>query len=262
VLACVCLKEINSTTGAVAATEEKFAGTPANLIPSMPSPTKHRKRKPGGANGLASSTGSNGKKKKPKPSDFVISNPRDFRQEIHVDFNSDIGFRGLPAEWEAMLRSGGISKDDVVNHSERVLEVLEFQANGMKPIPRTTSTASSSSSAAATTSTTSTSTSTSTTTSQSTAAVPPASPTATPPRDQAAESTTTTTDAAPAKLAEGAAVAGPEAATTDKPDKTAAGDAEPAEAATRKKKKKKKSSNPLEDGTRGTLASHSRVRLY
>jgi len=72
------------------------------------------------------------KKRKDRNQFFEISQPVNFRQKIHVDFDTDSGFRGLPVEWEAMLKSGGISKEDVVKHHEQVLEVLEFQARGFQ----------------------------------------------------------------------------------------------------------------------------------
>ena len=72
-----------------------------------------------------------------------------FKHDIHVDFSSDTGFRvrlqsfctvavivlifvrqGLPKEWEALLKSNGITKADVVSHAQEVLDVLEFQDKG------------------------------------------------------------------------------------------------------------------------------------
>jgi len=43
-----------------------------------------------------------------------------------VDFNSTSGFSGLPSEWEALLASSGINKDDVMNNSQAVLDILDF----------------------------------------------------------------------------------------------------------------------------------------
>ncbi len=37
-----------------------------------------------------------------------ISSPTNIKHEIHVDFNSETGFSGLPAEWEEMLKRSGI----------------------------------------------------------------------------------------------------------------------------------------------------------
>jgi len=59
-------------------------------------------------------------------SDCIISAPFEVHHGIHVDFNSTTGFSGLPREWEVMLQTSGIDKNDVVNNSQAVLDVLEF----------------------------------------------------------------------------------------------------------------------------------------
>ena len=55
-----------------------------------------------------------------------ISKPANVSHDIHVDFNSETGFTGLPAEWEQMLKSSGITKDVVVANPKAVVEVLRF----------------------------------------------------------------------------------------------------------------------------------------
>jgi len=94
---------------------------PASLIPTTSvasaAPKKKKKRV----------------KKKQKASDFELSAPRDFRQTVHVDFNSETGFSGLPPEWDALLKSSDISKEDVINNSTAVISALEFYENGYKP---------------------------------------------------------------------------------------------------------------------------------
>jgi len=45
---------------------------------------------------------------------------------VHVDFNSETGFIGLPAEWENLLKEGGIDREMVLNNPDAVLDVLEF----------------------------------------------------------------------------------------------------------------------------------------
>jgi len=68
----------------------------------------------------------------------IVSQPFNVEHNIHVDFNSDTGFVGLPSEWEALLKSSGISRDEVVQNSADVLKVLEFQdqlAKGNKNVP-------------------------------------------------------------------------------------------------------------------------------
>lgn len=58
----------------------------------------------------------------------IVSSPFNVQHNIHVDFNSETGFVGLPLEWEALLKSSGISRDDVLKNADDVLKVLEFQA--------------------------------------------------------------------------------------------------------------------------------------
>ena len=59
------------------------------------------------------------------------STPFKVKHQIHVDFDSDTGFRGLPPDWETLLKSAGISKEEALVNSEQVLQVLEFQSNYM-----------------------------------------------------------------------------------------------------------------------------------
>jgi len=58
-----------------------------------------------------------------------VSAPFDIQHNVHVDFDSDTGFKGLPADWEAMLKSSGITRDEVLENHEEVLSLLEFQDN-------------------------------------------------------------------------------------------------------------------------------------
>uniref|UniRef100_A0A7S1YKR7 non-specific serine/threonine protein kinase n=1 Tax=Sexangularia sp. CB-2014 TaxID=1486929 RepID=A0A7S1YKR7_9EUKA len=58
----------------------------------------------------------------------VVSQPFNVVHKVHVDFNSDSGFTGLPDEWEAMLTSSGISKEDVLANPSDVLDVLDFES--------------------------------------------------------------------------------------------------------------------------------------
>jgi len=47
---------------------------------------------------------------------------------IHVDFSTEFGFKGLPPEWESLMKTGGLTKEDVKENSEAVMNVLEFGA--------------------------------------------------------------------------------------------------------------------------------------
>ena len=73
------------------------------------------------------------KKKKIKAGEFELSAPTNFRQTVHVDFNSESGFSGLPSEWDALLKSSDISKEDCIQNSNAVISALEFYENGYKP---------------------------------------------------------------------------------------------------------------------------------
>ena len=68
------------------------------------------------------------KKKKFNPENFAISGPSNFRQPIHVDFTSESGFRGLPNEWEVLLK-GAITKEEATANPQEVLQCLEFHHN-------------------------------------------------------------------------------------------------------------------------------------
>lgn len=70
--------------------------------------------------------GTTKKKGKKEDDDFTVSAPFNLEHGIHVDFNSTSGFSGLPKEWEALLSSSGIRKEEVVQNHQAVLDVLEF----------------------------------------------------------------------------------------------------------------------------------------
>ncbi|KAL6052025.1 hypothetical protein QOT17_018815 [Balamuthia mandrillaris] len=57
---------------------------------------------------------------------FSVSMPLNVRHLIHADFNAASGFRGMPSEWELMLK-GTISKDEALEEPDAVLDVLQFQ---------------------------------------------------------------------------------------------------------------------------------------
>eukprot|EP01124_Arcella_intermedia_P020313 TRINITY_DN2779_c0_g1_i6.p1 TRINITY_DN2779_c0_g1~~TRINITY_DN2779_c0_g1_i6.p1 ORF type:complete len:480 (+),score=120.13 TRINITY_DN2779_c0_g1_i6:137-1576(+) len=57
---------------------------------------------------------------------FTVGTPFNVKQKIHVDFDSATGFEGLPPEWEASLKSSGITKNEVIAESGVVLDVLKF----------------------------------------------------------------------------------------------------------------------------------------
>merc|ERR1719282_343961 len=59
--------------------------------------------------------------------DTIVSQPFSVQHQIHVDFDSDTGFKGLPQEWEALLGTGAITKEEVLAKPDAVLSCLETQ---------------------------------------------------------------------------------------------------------------------------------------
>lgn len=55
-----------------------------------------------------------------------ISRPYGLQHIVHVDMDSATGFTGLPPEWEKILKTGGITKNDVVSNPEAALAVMNF----------------------------------------------------------------------------------------------------------------------------------------
>ncbi|TPX58529.1 hypothetical protein PhCBS80983_g03069 [Powellomyces hirtus] len=61
-----------------------------------------------------------------------ISNPTNFVHKVHVGFDSDSGlFTGLPREWNSLLESSNISKEEMSKNPQAVLDVLEFYTENM-----------------------------------------------------------------------------------------------------------------------------------
>jgi serine/threonine protein kinase len=69
-----------------------------------------------------------------------IGCPTDFKQLVHVtvDPTSSSGFNGLPDTWEKSLMQSKISKEEVMQHPDAMLEVLKFacEDNAQVPLPR------------------------------------------------------------------------------------------------------------------------------
>lgn len=69
-------------------------------------------------------------KKKPKKDEsWEVSAPFNLKHEIHVDFNSATGLKGLPPEWEALLQGAGLDRKDVIENKDAVIDILQFQSN-------------------------------------------------------------------------------------------------------------------------------------
>eukprot|EP01099_Mayorella_cantabrigiensis_P002239 TRINITY_DN1992_c0_g1_i2.p1 TRINITY_DN1992_c0_g1~~TRINITY_DN1992_c0_g1_i2.p1 ORF type:complete len:352 (-),score=61.49 TRINITY_DN1992_c0_g1_i2:396-1451(-) len=63
-----------------------------------------------------------------KEKEIEISQPKNFQQTVHVQFNPEIGeFEGLLPEWEALLNFSGITSSEKTADPLAVLRALEFQ---------------------------------------------------------------------------------------------------------------------------------------
>jgi len=70
---------------------------------------------------------------------WFIGTPFNVKHEYHVqvDQNAPNGFVGLPPQWEAMLGASGISRAEVDEHPDEVLDALQFHMQGPPPkLPR------------------------------------------------------------------------------------------------------------------------------
>lgn len=65
--------------------------------------------------------------KKEDSKGMVIGLPFNIKHDIHVDFNTDTGLSGLPSEWETILKSSGLKKEEIAQNKDAVLDVLMFQ---------------------------------------------------------------------------------------------------------------------------------------
>eukprot|EP01091_Cochliopodium_minus_P008331 TRINITY_DN186_c0_g1_i3.p1 TRINITY_DN186_c0_g1~~TRINITY_DN186_c0_g1_i3.p1 ORF type:complete len:716 (+),score=252.79 TRINITY_DN186_c0_g1_i3:90-2237(+) len=79
-------------------------------------------------------------KKKKKGGEMTISSPFNLEHHVHVDFDSETGFAGLPSEWEHMIKSSGFTKEEVVENADVMYAVLEFtneyqKQNGKEKMP-------------------------------------------------------------------------------------------------------------------------------
>lgn len=68
-----------------------------------------------------------GKKKEEEECEVDITGPFEVKHNVHVDFSSETGFKGLPKEWETLMKTGGLTRQDVEQNSDAVLSVLKFQ---------------------------------------------------------------------------------------------------------------------------------------
>lgn len=59
-----------------------------------------------------------------------VSNPTNFNHRVHVGFDPQTGaFVGLPTEWEKLLSTSAITKEDYKKNPQAVIEALEFYSD-------------------------------------------------------------------------------------------------------------------------------------
>ena len=64
------------------------------------------------------------------PSMGGVSNPTNFSHRVHVGFDPVNGsFTGLPSEWERLLNTSAITKEDYQKNPQAVIEVLQFYSD-------------------------------------------------------------------------------------------------------------------------------------
>ncbi|BFU20726.1 PH domain/P21-Rho-binding domain/Protein kinase domain/Protein tyrosine kinase, putative [Entamoeba histolytica] len=59
--------------------------------------------------------------------DAGLTRPSGMTQVVHVDFDPNLGYIGLPPEWERFLNEGGITTDEYKKNKDVVDDVLNFQ---------------------------------------------------------------------------------------------------------------------------------------
>ncbi|KAK8878067.1 hypothetical protein M9Y10_004830 [Tritrichomonas musculus] len=60
------------------------------------------------------------------PKKLIITGPQSFKHEIHVSKDSATGFIGLPDWMEKKLKMSGIKKQEVIDHPNEVIQVMNF----------------------------------------------------------------------------------------------------------------------------------------
>lgn len=66
---------------------------------------------------------------------LVITLPQSVTQEVHVSVDSRTGLVGLPAWMEEQLAGSGIAKEQVMEHPQRVVEVMNFMNRETTRLP-------------------------------------------------------------------------------------------------------------------------------
>jgi len=77
--------------------------------------------------------GSSKKEEKAAVRKDMISAPLDFVHEVHVGFDNDTGeFSGLPDSWNSLISGAGISKQEMAQNPQAMIDVLGFYEGSQK----------------------------------------------------------------------------------------------------------------------------------
>lgn len=101
------LEAMPAEVRALEVTSTKYMKT--HLVPQKPAKEQRK------ANSVAAGTAAE------------IGRPYNVSHNVHVDFNPEVGYQGLPPEWRAMLLDSGISAEEVMRHPQEVADVINFQ---------------------------------------------------------------------------------------------------------------------------------------
>jgi len=109
------------------------ASSSSENVASSPKPSSTKEGKKGGFFSLFGRL-TEGKKKKDKTEEaaydnITISTPFNIKHDVHVDFSSATGLKGLPPEWEALVKSnfGEGDKAAIAANKEAMVDILQFQ---------------------------------------------------------------------------------------------------------------------------------------
>lgn len=77
-----------------------------------------------------------GTRTKGKKDNTLVSAPFNITHEVHVDYDPEIGFKGLPTQWQSMLIGSGLTERDVAAAPQNLIPILKFNdnyINGVQP---------------------------------------------------------------------------------------------------------------------------------
>jgi tRNA A-37 threonylcarbamoyl transferase component Bud32 len=100
---------------------EKQSAATVLALPSPPLSSSSEKKSRRTWNPFKKGAPSNGKANKKE-----VSLPFNISHDVHVDFDQETGFKGLPNEWKVALDTSGIPQNDVKANPKAVLDALKL----------------------------------------------------------------------------------------------------------------------------------------